>query len=46
MSLTKLGDLKPVVYVGHKGEEHHLLAAKKAIGKMMTLKVEKNHHHS
>lgn len=42
MSLTKLRDLKPVVYVGHKGEEHHLLAATKVIGKMMMLEAEEN----
>ena len=34
--IAELGDLEPVVYVDPEGEEHHLLATAKVIGKLMT----------
>lgn len=40
MLVAELGDLEPVIYVDHKGEEHYLLAAPKVIGNMMTLEAE------
>ncbi|CEP13964.1 hypothetical protein [Parasitella parasitica] len=40
MLVAKLGYLEPVIYVDHKGEEHHLLAAPRVIGKMMVLEAE------
>ncbi|KAG2207969.1 hypothetical protein INT47_010953 [Mucor saturninus] len=38
--VAKLGDLEPVIYVDHKGKEHHLLAAPKVIGNMMALEAD------